>query len=105
MVKLSLISFNPLHSAPTVSCLENGTWFRHPESNQTWSNYTNCVDYDDLQVRRRRKGVGVDGLQKLMPGHAIPLQFRQFVNELYVKGYALSLLALLVSIIIFLGFK
>lgn len=33
------------------------------------------------------------------------LQFRQFVNELYVKGYALSLLALLISIVIFLGFK
>ncbi|KAH8415390.1 hypothetical protein KR222_007910 [Zaprionus bogoriensis] len=62
------------------TCLENGSWFRHPLSNQTWSNYTNCVDYEDLQ-------------------------FRQFVNELYVKGYALSLLALLVSIVIFLGFK
>ncbi|XP_016956374.1 calcitonin gene-related peptide type 1 receptor [Drosophila biarmipes] len=62
------------------TCLENGSWFRHPESNQTWSNYTNCVDYEDLE-------------------------FRQFVNELYVRGYALSLLALLISIIIFLGFK
>ncbi|KAH8245475.1 hypothetical protein KR032_010858 [Drosophila birchii] len=62
------------------TCLENGSWFRHPMSNQTWSNYTNCVDYEDLE-------------------------FRQFINELYVKGYALSLLALLVSIIIFLGFK
>ncbi|TDG40882.1 hypothetical protein AWZ03_012696 [Drosophila navojoa] len=62
------------------TCLENGTWYRHPVSNQTWSNYTNCVDYDDFQ-------------------------FRQFVNELYVKGYALSLLALIISIVIFLGFK
>ncbi|XP_064555427.1 calcitonin gene-related peptide type 1 receptor isoform X2 [Drosophila montana] len=62
------------------TCLESGSWFRHPVSNQTWSNYTNCVDYEDFQ-------------------------FRQFVNELYVKGYALSLLALLISIVIFLGFK
>ncbi|EDV47255.2 calcitonin gene-related peptide type 1 receptor [Drosophila erecta] len=62
------------------TCLENGSWYRHPVSNQTWSNYTNCVDYKDLE-------------------------FRQFINELYVKGYALSLLALLISIIIFLGFK
>ncbi|SPP89391.1 calcitonin gene-related peptide type 1 receptor [Drosophila guanche] len=62
------------------TCLENGTWFRHPVSNLTWSNYTNCVDYEDLE-------------------------FRQFINELYVNGYALSLLALLISIIIFLGFK
>ncbi|KAL7743418.1 hypothetical protein ACLKA6_008387 [Drosophila palustris] len=62
------------------TCLENGSWYRHPESLQIWSNYTNCVDYEDLE-------------------------FRHFVNELYVKGYALSLLALLISIIIFLGFK
>ncbi|XP_060662690.1 LOW QUALITY PROTEIN: calcitonin gene-related peptide type 1 receptor [Drosophila nasuta] len=62
------------------TCLENGSWYRHPESNQIWSNYTNCVDYEDME-------------------------FRQFVNELYLKGYALSLLALLISIIIFLGFK
>ncbi|KAH8386657.1 hypothetical protein KR093_001812 [Drosophila rubida] len=62
------------------TCLENGSWYRHPESNQIWSNYTNCVDHEDME-------------------------FRQFVNELYVKGYALSLLALLISIIIFLGFK
>ncbi|XP_032594689.1 calcitonin gene-related peptide type 1 receptor isoform X2 [Drosophila grimshawi] len=62
------------------TCMETGSWFRHPVSNQTWSNYTNCVDYEDLQ-------------------------FRQIVNELYVKGYALSLLALLISIIIFVGFK
>lgn len=31
-------------------CLENGTWFRHPESNKTWSNYTTCIDLDDFQV-------------------------------------------------------
>ncbi|XP_017065034.1 calcitonin gene-related peptide type 1 receptor [Drosophila eugracilis] len=62
------------------TCLENGSWFRHPATNQTWSNYTNCVDHEDLE-------------------------FRKFINELYVKGYALSLLALLISIIIFLGFK
>ncbi|XP_030381616.1 calcitonin gene-related peptide type 1 receptor [Scaptodrosophila lebanonensis] len=62
------------------TCLENGSWYRHPVSNQIWSNYTNCVDYEDFE-------------------------FRQFVNEMYVKGYALSLLSLLISIIIFLGFK
>ncbi|ALC48511.1 hec [Drosophila busckii] len=62
------------------TCLSNGSWLRHPESNKIWSNYTNCVDTPDLE-------------------------FRQLVNELYVRGYALSLLALLLSIIIFLGFK
>ncbi|XP_011176787.2 calcitonin gene-related peptide type 1 receptor [Zeugodacus cucurbitae] len=62
------------------TCLENGTWYHHPVSGREWSNYTNCIDYDDLQ-------------------------FRSFVNELYVKGYIVSLIALLLSLIIFLGFK
>ncbi|EFN82944.1 Calcitonin receptor [Harpegnathos saltator] len=29
-------------------CDENGTWYRHPESNQIWSNYTTCVNLQDL---------------------------------------------------------
>ncbi|XP_036232805.2 calcitonin gene-related peptide type 1 receptor [Bactrocera oleae] len=62
------------------TCLENGTWYHHPISGREWSNYTNCIDYDDLQ-------------------------FRSFVNELYVKGYIVSLVALMLSLIIFLGFK
>ena len=32
-------------------CTEDGTWFRHPKSNLTWSNYTTCIDVEDLQVR------------------------------------------------------
>ncbi|XP_046802272.1 calcitonin gene-related peptide type 1 receptor [Lucilia cuprina] len=59
------------------TCLENGSWYQHPESGQEWSNYTNCIDYEDLE-------------------------FRTFVNELYVKGYAVSCLALIFSLIIFL---
>ncbi|XP_012156240.1 calcitonin gene-related peptide type 1 receptor [Ceratitis capitata] len=62
------------------TCLENGTWYHHPVSGREWSNYTNCIDYDDLQ-------------------------FRSFVNELYVKGYIVSLVSLVLSLIIFLGFK
>jgi len=31
-------------------CELNGTWFRHPESNQIWSNYTTCVNLQDLSV-------------------------------------------------------
>ncbi|XP_055915741.1 calcitonin gene-related peptide type 1 receptor [Eupeodes corollae] len=62
------------------TCLENGSWYHHPDSGQEWSNYTNCIDYDDLK-------------------------FRSFVNELYVKGYGVSLLALVFSLMIFLGFR
>lgn len=31
-------------------CELNGTWYRHPESNQIWSNYTTCVNLQDLSV-------------------------------------------------------
>ena len=31
-------------------CEEDGTWFRHPETNKTWSNYTTCVNLDDFEV-------------------------------------------------------
>jgi len=31
-------------------CLQNGTWFQHPETGRNWSNYTMCVDIDGLIV-------------------------------------------------------
>ncbi|XP_049948145.1 calcitonin gene-related peptide type 1 receptor-like [Schistocerca serialis cubense] len=61
-------------------CLENGSWFRHPESGSEWSNYTTCVDMDDLQ-------------------------FRQVVNTLYEVGYSISFAALVVSLVIFFSFR
>ncbi|KAG8232146.1 hypothetical protein J437_LFUL012118 [Ladona fulva] len=30
-------------------CTKDGTWFLHPDSNKTWSNYTTCVDFEDLE--------------------------------------------------------
>ncbi|TMW53007.1 hypothetical protein DOY81_001870 [Sarcophaga bullata] len=57
----------------------NSKFLAH-KTGQEWSNYTNCIDYEDLE-------------------------FRTFVNELYVKGYAVSCVALIFSLIIFLGFK
>lgn len=39
-----------VNSSLICRCLPNGTWFTHPESGQEWSNYTNCVDVDDLEV-------------------------------------------------------
>jgi hypothetical protein len=32
-------------------CMEDGKWFRHPESGLSWSNYTTCVDMEDLEVQ------------------------------------------------------
>ncbi|KAL0902378.1 hypothetical protein ABMA27_000263 [Loxostege sticticalis] len=31
-------------------CMENGTWFLHPEGNKPWTNYTTCIDVEDLNV-------------------------------------------------------
>ncbi|XP_025417453.1 calcitonin gene-related peptide type 1 receptor-like isoform X3 [Sipha flava] len=61
-------------------CLQDGTWFKHPDSNKTWSNYTTCVDLDDLKLRNQ-------------------------VNMIYKWGYTVSLAALAVSIFIFFYFR
>lgn len=36
----------------TKYCDETGNWFRHPETNRTWSNYTLCIAHtkDKLKV-------------------------------------------------------
>ncbi|XP_063709410.1 calcitonin gene-related peptide type 1 receptor [Culicoides brevitarsis] len=74
-----LEGFNPKQLA-FKRCKPDGTWFVHPESNKTWSNYTTCVDTDDLR-------------------------FREFINDLYVIGYTVSLLTLLISLFIFYCFR
>lgn len=61
-------------------CMENGSWFRHPDTGQTWSNYTTCVDMDDFE-------------------------FRKIVNIIYVVGYSVSFTAIIISLIIFLTFR
>ncbi|XP_067136193.1 calcitonin gene-related peptide type 1 receptor-like isoform X1 [Centruroides vittatus] len=61
-------------------CNKDGSWYRHPDTNKTWSNYTTCIDHEDLS-------------------------FRQQINTLYVIGYSLSLVALLVSLFIFCYFR
>uniref|UniRef100_T1JAY3 Calcitonin receptor n=1 Tax=Strigamia maritima TaxID=126957 RepID=T1JAY3_STRMM len=61
-------------------CLADGTWFRHPDTNTTWSNYTSCVDVEDLK-------------------------FRQKIINYYITGYSVSLVALVISMVIFFYFK
>lgn len=31
-------------------CDSNGSWFVHPATNQPWSNYSTCIDFEDLEV-------------------------------------------------------
>ncbi|XP_064104962.1 calcitonin gene-related peptide type 1 receptor-like [Macrobrachium nipponense] len=61
-------------------CNEDGSWYRHPETNLTWSNYTTCIDFEDLKMR-------------------------QLVNTIYIAGYAVSLIALVISLVIFFYFS
>ncbi|XP_043593233.1 calcitonin receptor-like isoform X6 [Bombus pyrosoma] len=61
-------------------CESNGTWFRHPESDQVWSNYTTCVNLQDLS-------------------------WQQGISGLYEAGYAISLVALLLSLGILTYFR
>ncbi|KAF7268021.1 hypothetical protein GWI33_018822 [Rhynchophorus ferrugineus] len=60
-------------------CWENGSWFVN-RNNVVWSNYTKCVDMQALQ-------------------------FFDFINFLYVVGYFVSLVALIVSLWIFLSYR
>lgn len=61
-------------------CNEDGTWFKHPDNNRTWSNYTTCIDLDDLMMR-------------------------QLINTIYIAGYSVSLIALAISLVIFFYFR
>ncbi|XP_026314057.1 calcitonin gene-related peptide type 1 receptor-like [Hyposmocoma kahamanoa] len=58
-------------------CTANGTWFRHPDTNLVWSNYTTCVVEDTMSD----------------------------VVTVYEIGYGISLLALLLSLAILIYFK
>ncbi|XP_044755229.1 calcitonin gene-related peptide type 1 receptor-like [Coccinella septempunctata] len=74
-----VVGFDPNRFA-YHKCEEDGTWFVHPESNHTWANYTLCVNKDDYT-------------------------FRENIILIYTVGYSVSLVALLVSLLIFIYFK
>lgn len=33
-------------------CWANGSWYIHPVSQKDWSNYTTCIDQEDLEVNQ-----------------------------------------------------
>ncbi|KAK2712447.1 calcitonin gene-related peptide type 1 receptor-like isoform X2 [Artemia franciscana] len=71
--------FTPRKSARR-ECLPDGTWFRHPESNLSWSNYTTCLDTESFEVWQQ-------------------------INGIYIIGYSISLTALVVALIIYCTFR
>ncbi|KAG7313200.1 hypothetical protein JYU34_000299 [Plutella xylostella] len=74
-----IVGFDPRRLA-YKKCLENGTWFALPGGKRPWTNYTTCIDMEDLG-------------------------FRNVVNEIYVIGYAISVVALILSMLIFVYFR
>ncbi|XP_030747809.1 calcitonin gene-related peptide type 1 receptor-like [Sitophilus oryzae] len=60
-------------------CWENGSWYIN-EQNNKWTNYTQCVDMESLV-------------------------FFDHINNLYVIGYSVSLVALVISLWIFLSYR
>nr|XP_028606572.1 calcitonin receptor isoform X3 [Podarcis muralis] len=73
--------FDPTETA-TKYCDKTGTWFRHPESNRTWSNYTRCNSF----TNEKRKMVFI-------------------LYYMTIVGHALSITSLLISLGIFFHFK
>uniref|UniRef100_A0A8C6Q5M6 Calcitonin gene-related peptide type 1 receptor n=1 Tax=Nothobranchius furzeri TaxID=105023 RepID=A0A8C6Q5M6_NOTFU len=73
--------FDPTEKA-TKYCGEDGQWFRHPDTNRTWSNYTLCNENTKAKLRS-----------------AFILFYMTIV------GHALSIASLLISLAIFFYFR
>jgi len=57
-------------------CNDDGTWWVHPETNKTWTNYTNCMDLEDVS-------------------------FHYTINKMTVGLLVISLISLFISLLIF----
>lgn len=81
-------------------CTESGEWWRHPETNITWANYTGCVNMGEKNVRENLLQI------KIRKTLVVPLfQFHEGMAVLSLCGLAVSLCALLLSLFIFFYFK
>ncbi|KAL5286779.1 CALCRL.2 family protein [Megaselia abdita] len=69
-----IYGFDPTRFAHK-ECLPNGQWFQHPDTQKIWSNYTTCVNVEDYE-------------------------FRINIRIFYELGYAISLVAILLSLMI-----
>ncbi|GLV37424.1 Diuretic hormone 31 Receptor [Carabus blaptoides fortunei] len=61
-------------------CNDNGTWFRLQATNKTWTNYSTCVNMEDLM-------------------------WQQQVTSVYKAGYSISLVALVLSLVLLSYFR
>ena len=54
------LGFNQARKAEK-SCMEDGDWWVHPDSNKTWTNYTTCLDLVDVNFRQTINKITVTG--------------------------------------------
>nr|XP_055076113.1 calcitonin gene-related peptide type 1 receptor [Misgurnus anguillicaudatus] len=66
----------------TKYCDETGNWFKHPETNRTWSNYTLCIAHTKDK-----------------------LKMAYILYYMAIVGHALSIVSLLISLAIFFYFR
>ncbi|XP_077364168.1 calcitonin gene-related peptide type 1 receptor [Festucalex cinctus] len=75
------IDFDPTEKA-TKYCGEDGQWFRHPDTNRTWSNYTLCNENTKAKLKSA-----------------------YILFYMAIVGHALSIASLLISLAIFFYFR
>lgn len=74
------------HAVASKVCTRTGHWGRHPESNRTWTNFTNC-QATITHIEEKIKQAAMTHLYLVMIGHG------------------LSLISLLISLAVFYHFK
>jgi len=79
-------------------CEKNASWWQHPDTNMTWSNYTQCVNIQDLEVLKAFK-------QSVINFENISFQFRNTVNMISLSGWTVSLVSMVISLFIFFYFR
>jgi hypothetical protein len=81
-------------------CMEDGNWFQHPESGLSWSNYTTCVDMEDLEVQVEAcRFLDTEISCMPWPSHPppyIPTTFPMFSSLIYPKQEVSSTIMLLI---------
>ncbi|XP_034401358.1 LOW QUALITY PROTEIN: calcitonin gene-related peptide type 1 receptor [Cyclopterus lumpus] len=75
------VDFDPTEKA-TKYCGEDGQWFRHPDTNRTWSNYTLCNENTQAKLKSA-----------------------YILFYMAIVGHALSIASLLISLAIFFYFR
>ncbi|XP_061738559.1 calcitonin gene-related peptide type 1 receptor [Nerophis ophidion] len=75
------VDFDPTEKA-TKYCGDDGQWFRHPDTNRTWSNYTLCNENTKAKLKSA-----------------------YILFYMAIVGHALSIASLLISLAIFFYFR